>query len=136
MYRDWLYNRRAEKARKKGSKFGKKWTARLVIEHQCKKEILDKTGAKAGGKEMIKNYQGAVTAIMASLSEEQLEEAKKTAIEWSSKAPPTDVQAEYAHKKAPGVMKDLAVQLWRQAGMRIFILSAWKTGEGELRING
>ena len=55
----------------------------MVIEHQCKKEILDKTGAKAGGKEMIKNYQGAVTAIMAGLSEEQLEEAKKTAIEWS-----------------------------------------------------
>ncbi|KAG1794696.1 hypothetical protein EV424DRAFT_1353802 [Suillus variegatus] len=136
MYRDWLYNRRAEKTLKKQSKFSKKWTTRLVIEHQYKKEILEKTGARPGGKEMIKHYQGAVNAIMADLSEEQLEEANKTAIEWSSSAPPTDVQAEFAQKKAPGMMKDLATQLWRQAGMRIFILSAWKTEEGEVRING
>ncbi|KAG2130806.1 uncharacterized protein EDB93DRAFT_1255696 [Suillus bovinus] len=136
MYRDWLYNQRAEKTLKKESKFGKKWTARLVIEHQYKKEIIEKTGGRPGGKKMIKNYQGAVNTIMGGLSEEQLEEAKKTAIEWSSKAPPTDVQAEFTQKKAPGMMKDLATQLWRQAGMRIFILSAWKTGEGEVRING
>ncbi|KAG1882457.1 hypothetical protein F4604DRAFT_1678444 [Suillus subluteus] len=136
MYRDWLYNRRAEKTLKKESKFGKKWTAQLVIERQYKKEILDKTGARPGGKEMIKNYQGAVNAIMGSLSEEQLEEAKKTAIEWSRKAPPTDVQAEFAQKKAPAMMKDLATQLWRQTSMRIFILSTWRTEEGEVRING
>ncbi|KAG2105025.1 uncharacterized protein F5147DRAFT_775345 [Suillus discolor] len=136
MYWDWLYNRRAEKTLKKQSKFSKKWTARLVIEHQYKKEILEKTGARPGGKEMIKYYQGAVNAIMGGLSEEQLEESNKTAIEWSSRAPPTDVQAEFAQKKAPGMMKDLATQLWRQAGMRIFILSAWKTEEGEVRING
>ncbi|KAG2336397.1 hypothetical protein BDR05DRAFT_1005907 [Suillus weaverae] len=117
-------------------KFSKKWTTRLVIEHQYKKEILEKTGARPGGKEMIKLYQGAVNAVMAGLSEEQLEEANKTAIEWSSSAPPTDIQAEFAQKKAPGMMKDLASQLWRQAGMRIFILSAWKTEEGEVRING
>lgn len=136
MYRDWLYNRRAERRIKKASQFSKKWTARLVIEHQHKKEILEKTGGRPGGKEMIKNYQGAVNSIMAGLSEEQLEEAKNTAIEWSSKALPPDVQADFAEKKAPGMMKDLANQLWRQAGMRIFILSAWKTKEGEVRING
>ncbi|KAG2339241.1 hypothetical protein BDR05DRAFT_1003505 [Suillus weaverae] len=120
MYRDWLYNRRGEKTLKK----------------RYKKEIIEKTGARPGGKEMIKNYQGVVNAIMAGLCDEQLEEAKKTAIEWSSKAPPTDVQAEFAQKKAPRMMKDLATQLWRQAGMRIFILSVWKTEEGEVRING
>jgi hypothetical protein len=136
MYRDWLYNRRAKKTLKNKSKFGKKWTARLVIEHQCKKEILEKTGARPGGREMIKNYQGAVNAIMAGQSEEQLKEAKKTAMKWSSKAPPTDIQANFAQKKAPGMMKDLATQLWRQAGMRLFILSAWKTEKGEVRING
>ncbi|KAG1887947.1 uncharacterized protein F5891DRAFT_987955 [Suillus fuscotomentosus] len=121
---------------KKRKSFSKKWTTRLVIEHQYKKEILEKTRARPGGKEMIKHYQGAVNAIMAGLSEEQLDEANTTAIEWSSSAPPTDVQAEFAQKKAPGMMKDLATQLWRQAGMRIFILSAWKTEEGEVRING
>ncbi|KAG2336218.1 hypothetical protein BDR05DRAFT_953519 [Suillus weaverae] len=135
MYRDWLYNRRAEKTLKKKSKFGKTWTARLVIEHQYKKEIIEKTGARPGGKEMIKNYQGAVNAIMPGLCDEQLEEVKKTAIEWSSKAPPTDVQAEFAQKKAPCMMKDLATQLWRQAGMRIFILSAWKQRKGKMDFN-
>ncbi|KAG2143564.1 uncharacterized protein EDB93DRAFT_1251979 [Suillus bovinus] len=133
---DWLYNQRAEKTLKKQSKFSKKWTTWLVIEHQYKKEILEKTGARPEGKELIKHYQGAVNAIMANLSEEQLKEANKTAIEWSSSAPPTDVQAEFTQKKAPGMMKDLATQLWRQAGMRIFILSAWKTKEGKVRING
>ncbi|OJA18234.1 hypothetical protein AZE42_14082 [Rhizopogon vesiculosus] len=33
-------------------------------------------------------------------------------------------------------MKDLATQLWRQGGMRVFILSAWKTEAGEIKING
>ena len=136
MYRDWLYNRRAQKAQKQNSKFGKKWTARLVIEHQHKKEILEKTGGRPGGKDMIKNYQGAVNTIMAGLSAEELEEAKKTAIEWSTKAPPADMQAEFAEKKASDLMQDLATQLWRQAGMRIFILSAWKTENSKVKVNG
>jgi len=136
MYQDWLYNRRAQKAQKQNSKFGKKWTARLVIEHQHKKEILEKTGGRPGGKDMIKNYQGAVNTIMAGLSAEELEEAKKTAIEWSTKAPPADMQAEFAEKKASDLMQDLATQLWRQAGMRIFILSAWKTEDSKVKVNG
>ncbi|KAG1717960.1 uncharacterized protein EDB91DRAFT_1090436 [Suillus paluster] len=134
MYREWFYNRRAEKTRKK--KLGQKWNARSVIEQQHKEEIIEKTGARPGSEEFIKRYQPTLTAVMASLSKEQLKEAKQTAIEWSSDGPPTEVQAEFAKKKAPGMMKDLATQLWRHAGMRIFILSAWKTEEGEVRING
>ncbi|KAG1718001.1 uncharacterized protein EDB91DRAFT_1067075 [Suillus paluster] len=134
MYREWFYNQRAEKTRKK--KLGQKWNARSVIEQQHKEEIIEKTGARPGSEEFIKRYQPTLTAVMASLSKEQLKEAKQTAIEWSSDGPPTEVQAEFAKKKAPGMMKDLATQLWRHAGMRIFILSAWKTEEGEVRING
>jgi len=92
MYRDWLYNRRAKKTSEKPTKFGKKWTARLVIEHQHKKEILEKTGARPGDKEMIRKYQGAVNSFMAGLSEEQLEQARKTAVEWSTTAPPPDIR--------------------------------------------
>ncbi|KAG2052962.1 hypothetical protein BDR06DRAFT_972645 [Suillus hirtellus] len=122
---------------KKAKMQAPKMDTRLLKKRKSyKKEILEKTGARPGGKEMIKHYQGVVNAIMASLSGEQLEEANKIAIEWFSSAPPTDVQAEFAQKKAPGMMKDLANQLWRQAGMRIFILSAWKTEEGKVRING
>ncbi|KAG0703275.1 hypothetical protein DFH29DRAFT_998570 [Suillus ampliporus] len=93
-------------------------------------------GARPGTEEFLKRYHPSLNAVMASLSKEELKEAEKTAMEWSSEAPPTGVQAEFAQKKAPGMMKDLATQLWRQASMRIFILSAWKTEEGEVRING
>ena len=136
MYRDWLYNRRSEKTRKKkASKLGQKWTSRMVIEQLRKEEIIEKTGAMPGSKTFIERYQTTLTAVMAGLSKEELEEAQNTAIEWSAKTPPAAVQADFAKKKAPGLMKDLASKLWKQAGMRIFILSAWKE-EDEVRING
>lgn len=135
IYKEWLYNHRARKSVKKANKYGKKWTARLVIEHQHKQEILEKTGAKPGDKEMIKKYQGAVKSFMQSLSNEQMEEARKTAEEWSTRAPPADMQADFADKKATGLMKDLATELWRQAGMRICVLSAWKAEDGLVRFN-
>ncbi|KAG1796931.1 uncharacterized protein HD556DRAFT_1306649 [Suillus plorans] len=113
MYRDWLYNQRPEKTRKKkASKFGQKWTSRLVIEQQCKDDIIEKSRAMPGSKKFIERYQPTLTAVMAT------------------------VQADFAKKKAPSMMKDLATKLWKQAGMRIFILSAWKTEEDEVRING
>ncbi|KAG1893233.1 uncharacterized protein F5891DRAFT_986082 [Suillus fuscotomentosus] len=136
-YWDWLYNRRPEKTReKKANKFSQKWTSRSVIEQLHKEEIIEKTGVMPGSKKFIERYQTTLTAVVASLSKEELEEAQNTAIEWSAKAPPAAVQADFAKKKAPGMMKDLATKLWKQAGMRIFILSAWKTEEDEVRING
>ncbi|KAG2105108.1 uncharacterized protein F5147DRAFT_775428 [Suillus discolor] len=104
-----------------------------VIEQLRKEDIIEKTGARPGSKTFIERYQSTLTAIMASLSKEELEEAQNTVIEWSDKAPPAAVQADFAKKKAPGMMKDLATKLWKQAGMRIFILSAWKTEEDEVR---
>ncbi|KAG1829438.1 hypothetical protein EV424DRAFT_1344169 [Suillus variegatus] len=37
--------------------------------------------------------------------------------------------SKFAQKKTPDMIKDLATQLWRQADMRIFMLSTWKTKE-------
>ncbi|KAG1747320.1 hypothetical protein EDB19DRAFT_1826080 [Suillus lakei] len=136
VYRDWLYNWRSEKTgKKKANKLGQKWTSRSVIEQLRKEEIIEKTGAMPGSKEFIERYQATLTAVMASLSKEELEEAQDTAIEWSAKAPPAAVQVDFAKKKAPSLMKDLVTKLWKQAGMRIFILSAWKE-EDEVQING
>ncbi|KAG1723499.1 hypothetical protein EDB19DRAFT_1952121 [Suillus lakei] len=136
VYQDWLYNRRSEKTgKKKASKLGQKWTSRSVIEQLRKEEIIEKTGAMPGSKKFIERYQTTLTAVMASLSKEELEEAQSTAIEWSAKPPPAAIQVDFAKKKAPGLMKDLATKLWKQASMRIFILSAWKE-EDEVRING
>ncbi|KAG2159300.1 uncharacterized protein EDB93DRAFT_1099691 [Suillus bovinus] len=134
MYRDWLYNQRPEKTRKKASKLGQKWTSRLVIEQLLKEEIIEKTGTIPGLKRFIEKYQTTLTTVMASLFKEELEEAQNTAIEWSAKAPPAAVQVDFAKKKAPILMKDLASKLWKQAGMRIFILLAWKE-EDKVQIN-
>ncbi|KAG1836782.1 hypothetical protein DFJ58DRAFT_846767 [Suillus subalutaceus] len=101
MYQDWLYNRRPKKTRKKASKLGQKWTSRSVIEQLHKEEIIEKTGAMPGSKTFIERYQTTLTAVMASLSKEELEEAQNTAIEWSAKAPPAAIQADFAKKKAP-----------------------------------
>lgn len=131
-----MYNRRAKKSVKKVNKFAIKWTDRRVIEHQHKDEILKMTGAKPGEAKMIQNYQGALTSFMDSLSKEEKEEAQKTADEWNTNAPPADIRANFAERKAPGLIKNLATELWRQAGMRIFVVSAWQTEEGKLTING
>ncbi|KAG2127670.1 hypothetical protein DEU56DRAFT_758557 [Suillus clintonianus] len=113
MYQDWLYNRRPEKTRKKKtSKF----------EQLRKEDIIKKTGAMPGSKKFIERYQTTLTAVMDS--------------RLRSSGLPRLLQADFAKKKAPGMMKDLATKLWKQAGMRIFILSAWKTEEDEVRING
>ncbi|KAG1776140.1 hypothetical protein EV702DRAFT_1046310 [Suillus placidus] len=123
MYWDWLYNWRPEKTcKKKASKLGQKWTSQL-------EEIIEKTGARPGSKTFIERYQSTLTAVMASLSTEQLEEAQNTVIKSSGKT-------NFAKKKALGTMKDLATKLWKHTSMKIFILSAWKTEEGEVRING
>ncbi|KAG2339302.1 hypothetical protein BDR05DRAFT_951341 [Suillus weaverae] len=66
-----------------------------------------------GLKTFIERYQTTLTVVMASLSREELEEAQNTAIEWSAKTPPAAVQADFAKKKAPGLMKDLASKLWK-----------------------
>lgn len=137
IYKDWFYNHGAKKrARKANAKFGKKWTARTVIEVQRKKEILLETGAKPGDKDMIGNYQAALNAIIAGLSEEEMKDAHRTAEEWSKRAPPPEVQAAFAFKKADLLIEDLASQLWKQGGMRIFVLSAWKNSDGEVLVNG
>ncbi|KAG1732332.1 hypothetical protein EDB19DRAFT_1831350 [Suillus lakei] len=116
VYWDWLYNRRSEKTgKKKASKLGQEWTSQSVIEQLPKEEIIEKTGVMPGLKKFIERYQTTLTAVMASLSKEELEEAQNTAIEWSAKAPPAAVQVDFAKKKAPGLMKDLVTKLWKQA---------------------
>jgi hypothetical protein len=61
---------------------GQKWTAQLVIKQLHKEEIIEKTGAMPGSK--IERYQMTLTAVMTSLSKEELEEAQNTVIEWSA----------------------------------------------------
>ncbi|KAG1721119.1 hypothetical protein EDB19DRAFT_1835673, partial [Suillus lakei] len=121
MYRDWLYNRRSEKTRKKkASKLGQKWTSRMVIEQLRKEEIIEKIRSDARIKDFIERYQTTLTAVMAVYLKRSWRKLRTLRL--------SAVQVDFAKKKAPGLMKDLASKLWKQAGMRIFILSGMERG--------
>lgn len=117
-------------------KFGRKWNARMVIHHQNRDAILqrieEETGARPGAPKMIRHYQGTIHNMIDEMSEGALELARETAEEWTRNAPPPEVQARVAGKKAPAFMEHFSSEMWRQCGMRIFVLSAWKNEEGNV----
>jgi hypothetical protein len=116
MYTTWLFNHGERKrARSDKFKWGKKWTARSVVSHQRREEIVELTGGRAGDKEMIGNYQ---------------------AEEWTNNTPPPDVQAKFTQRKGDAVTKSFASYMWKQGGCRVFVMSAWKKEDGEVRIHG
>ncbi|KAG2067291.1 hypothetical protein BDR04DRAFT_1159335 [Suillus decipiens] len=81
---------------------------------------------------MFKHYQVAVKRVMAELDKDELEKAKETAEEWSNNFPPPKVQAQVARKKGSAYMEHFSKEMWRQCGMRVFVLSAWKNEQGEV----
>ncbi|KAG1744250.1 hypothetical protein EDB19DRAFT_1906813 [Suillus lakei] len=136
MYKTWLFNNKKKKERKDVIKYGRRWTPKMVIYQQKWGEVLkrieDESGAKPGGCGMFKHYQAAVKRVMAELSDNELEKAKETAEEWSNNFPPPEVQAQVAHKKGPTYMEHFSKEMWRQCGMRMFVMSAWKNEQGEV----
>ncbi|KAG2141391.1 uncharacterized protein EDB93DRAFT_1089401 [Suillus bovinus] len=128
MYKTWLFNNKKKKERKDMIKYGRKWTPRMVIYQENQEEVLkrieDKSGEKTGDPGMFKHYQVAVKRVMAELSDDELEKAKETAEEWSNNCPPPKIQAQVAHQKGPAYMEHFSKEMWRQCGMRVFVLSA------------
>ncbi|KAG2130276.1 hypothetical protein DEU56DRAFT_914907 [Suillus clintonianus] len=136
MYKTWLFNNKKKKERKDMIKYGRKWTPRQVVYQQKREEVLkrieEESGAKPGGPGMFKHYQAAVKRVMAELSDDELEKAKETAEEWSTNFPPPEIQAQVARKKGPAYMEHFSKEMWRQCGMRVFVMSAWKNEQGEV----
>ncbi|KAG1814427.1 uncharacterized protein BJ212DRAFT_1274480, partial [Suillus subaureus] len=132
----WLFNNRKKKERKDMIKYGRKQTSRMVIYQQNWEEVLkrieDKSRAKPGGSGMFKHYQVAVKRVMAELSDDKLEKAKETAKEWSNNFPPPKIQAQVACKKGPVYMEHFLKEMWRQCGIRVFVMLAWKNEQGEV----
>jgi len=136
MYKTWLFNNKKKKERKDMIKYGRKWTPRMVIYQQKREEVLqrieDESREKPGGPGMFKHYQTAVKRVMAELSNDEFEKAKETAEEWSDNLPPPEIQAQVARKKGPAYMEHFSKEMWRQCGMRVFVMSAWKNEQGEV----
>ncbi|KAG2091359.1 uncharacterized protein F5147DRAFT_657963 [Suillus discolor] len=136
VYKTWLFNNKKKKERKDMIKYGRKWTPRMVVYQQKREEVLkrieDESGVKPGDPGMFKHYQAAVKRVMAELDDDELEKAKETAEEWSNNCPPPEIQAQVARKKGPAYMEHFSNEMWRQCGMRVFVMSAWKNEKGEV----
>ncbi|KAG2085885.1 uncharacterized protein F5147DRAFT_659364 [Suillus discolor] len=117
-----------------------KVTERSVMDTLWKKELLEKiqdeTGAKPGMKEMINHYTKQLNQLIASLSLDELQEAKETAELWNHQGIPDDVKADIARKKGNDMIHHFATEMWNHAGMRVFVVSAWKNEEGKIHIAG
>ncbi|KAG1844086.1 hypothetical protein C8R48DRAFT_780373 [Suillus tomentosus] len=136
VYKTWLFNNKKKKERKDMIKYGRKWTPRMVVYQQKREEVLqrieDESGVKPGDPGMFKHYQAVVKRVMAELDDDELEKAKETAKEWSNNCPPPDIQAQVARKKGPAYMEHFSNEMWRQCGMRVFVMSAWKNEKGKV----
>ncbi|KAG1834368.1 hypothetical protein F4604DRAFT_1694084 [Suillus subluteus] len=126
MYKTWLFNNKKKKERKATIKYGRKWTPRMVVYQQKCEEVLkrieEESGAKPGDPGMFKHYQAAVKRVISELDDDELEKAKETAEEWSNNCPPPEIQAQVARKKGPAYMEHFSNEMWRQCGMRVFVM--------------
>ncbi|KAG1894986.1 uncharacterized protein F5891DRAFT_984571 [Suillus fuscotomentosus] len=136
IYKQWFYNHGQRKQRIKRHliKYGQKWTVQEIIKQERKAEVKsiieEQTGVKPGEKGMMKHYQRIVTEIMQGLTSDELQEAEATALAWSQEGPPADIQANITKTKGESLIKHFAKEMYRQAGMRLFVISAWKAPDG------
>ncbi|KAG2085972.1 uncharacterized protein F5147DRAFT_659346 [Suillus discolor] len=69
-----------------------------------------------------------------SLTEEEIQEAIKTAEEWNSQGVPPEVQIDIAKKKSKSMVYHFTNKMYKWAGMRVFVLAARKTEKGMLLV--
>ncbi|KAG1891929.1 uncharacterized protein F5891DRAFT_986423 [Suillus fuscotomentosus] len=138
IYRKWLQNHGEKKDIKAPINLGRKWTYQMVVGALRKKEILkkieDKTGVKAGEKDMMKYYSKYLADMVNSLTEIEVEEATEKAVEWNKQGVSPDVQADTARQKSEDILRHVAAKMFKKAGMQLFILSAWKGKEEKLMV--
>ncbi|KAG1731225.1 uncharacterized protein EDB91DRAFT_1252287 [Suillus paluster] len=133
-YKEWLYNQCRRKAPKPLIKYGKKWTAHQVLIEQNKAQIQEETGETPGSEGMITKWPEATKTVLAGLSAEEKEEARMMAEKWNNEAAPPDIQANVAETKGADMIKHFAMEMFKQAGIRIFVMSAWQNREGKLML--
>ncbi|KIO05423.1 hypothetical protein M404DRAFT_25550 [Pisolithus tinctorius Marx 270] len=135
--KNWMYNNSPSWAQKALVKYGSKWTALKVIKLQCKKDIqqvLVKAGIQPRMSAMIKHYQPAVQKVVQSLTKAELDQAAHLAKEWNEGKPPPEAQAEAPTSKGQKYAKQFVYDMWKQCGMRVVIMSAWKDKDGEVMV--
>ncbi|KAI6141476.1 hypothetical protein BKA82DRAFT_125401, partial [Pisolithus tinctorius] len=135
--KNWMYNNSWSQAQKGLVKYGSKWTALKVIKLQHKKDIqqvLVKARIQPGTSAMIKHYQPAIQQVVQSLTKAELDRAAHLAKEWNERKLPPEAQAEATTSKGRKYAKQFAYDMWKQCGMRVVIMSAWKDKDGEVMV--
>ncbi|KAG0692272.1 hypothetical protein DFH29DRAFT_882731 [Suillus ampliporus] len=140
VYRKWLQNHGGKKKDAKAPiNLGRKWTYRSVVESLRKKELLkkieDETGVKPGKTEMMNHYTRYLAKMVNSLTEKEVEEVTEMAAEWNKQGVPPEVQANMAKRKSDDILWYVASEMFKKAGMQLFMLSAWKNEEGKLLVS-
>lgn len=134
-----MQNHGGKKDTKPPIKLGRKWTYRSVVESQRKKELLkkiqDETGAKPGEPEMMNHYAKYLARMVNSLTEDEVKEATQMAAQWNKHGVPAEVQADVARRKSEDILQYVATEMFKKAGMRLFMMSAWKNEEGKLMVS-
>ncbi|KAG1855624.1 hypothetical protein DFJ58DRAFT_841058, partial [Suillus subalutaceus] len=122
-YKEWLFNQcRWKGVPKPLIKYGRRWT--------------EQTGETLGSEQMIVKWPKATKTILAGLSAEEKEEANAIAEKWNNEAAPPEVQANVAKTKGADMIEHFATEMFKEAGMRVFVLSAWQDGRGKLMVGG
>lgn len=115
-------------------RYGRRWTAHRVLVEQHKDQIRAETGAIPGSEDMIVRWPEATKTVIDSLSAEEKEAAHVLAEQWNNEAAPPNVQANVAESKGADMIEHFATEIFKQAGMRVFILSAWWDSRGKLML--
>ncbi|KAG1872220.1 hypothetical protein F4604DRAFT_1925832 [Suillus subluteus] len=119
-YKEWLFNQcRWKGVPKPLIKYCRRWTGHRVLVQQNKARIREQTGETPG-----------------SLSAEEKEEANAIAEKWNNEAAPPEIQANVTETKGADMIEHFATEMFKQAGMRVFVLLAWQDGRGKLMVGG
>ncbi|KAG2079944.1 uncharacterized protein F5147DRAFT_661564 [Suillus discolor] len=122
IYKQWLQNQsRWRGAAKPLIKYGHHWM---------------ETGEMAGSEGMITKWPKAAKTVMNCLSVEERAEAEATPERWNNEAAPLDIQAEVAESKGANMIEHFTTEMFKKAGMRVCILSAWKDSQDKLMLGG
>ncbi|KAG1720297.1 hypothetical protein EDB19DRAFT_1836066 [Suillus lakei] len=132
-YKEWLYNQCHWKAPKPLIKYGKKWTAHCVLIEQNKAHIQEETRETPGSEGMIVKWPETTKTVLAGLSAGG-GDAKVIAEKWNNEAAPPDIQANVTETKGADMMEHFAIEMFKQAGMRVFVMSAWWNSGGKLML--
>ncbi|KAG2744598.1 hypothetical protein P692DRAFT_20703094, partial [Suillus brevipes Sb2] len=84
---------------------------------------------------MMNHYSKYLTEMVESLTGKEIEEATEMAVQWNKQGVPPEVQAYIARRKSDNILLYVAKEMFKRAGMQLFMLSAWKNEKGKLMVS-